>query len=219
MQPEFWHDRWQRNQIGFHQEQVNPCLERLWPQLELPRGARALVPLCGKSLDLSWLAASGFEVLGVELSQTAVEQFFSEQRVMPQVRQQGGFKVYEAGPVTIMCGDFFALSAADVAGCAGLYDRAAIIALPPQMRKAYALHLTQILPRDCRGLLITLDYDQHEMKGPPFSVPDDEVQQLLAPAWSLQIVEQPDVLGQNWKFLKGGASRLVERVYRLCKTA
>ena len=81
MQPEFWHDRWQRNQIGFHQEQVNPCLERLWPQLELPRGARVLVPLCGKSLDLSWLAASGFEVLGVELSQTAVEQFFSEQRV------------------------------------------------------------------------------------------------------------------------------------------
>ena len=219
MQPEFWHDRWRRNQIGFHQEQVNPCLERLWPQLELPRAARVLVPLCGKSLDLSWLAASGFEVLGVELSQTAVEQFFSEQRVMPQVREQGGFKVYEAGPVTIMCGDFFALSAADVAGCAGLYDRAAIIALPPQMRKAYALHLTQILPRDCRGLLITLDYDQHEMKGPPFSVPDDEVQQLLAPAWSLQIVEQPDVLGQNWKFLKGGASRLVERVYRLCKTA
>ena len=148
-----------------------------------------------------------------------MEQFFSEQRVTPQVREQGGFKVYEAGPVTIMCGDFFALSAADVAGCAGLYDRAAIIALPPQMRKAYALHLTQILPRDCRGLLITLDYDQHEMKGPPFSVPDDEVQQLLAPAWSLQIVEQPDVLGQNWKFLKGGASRLVERVYRLCKTA
>ena len=177
------------------------------------------MPLCGKSLDLSWLAASGFEVLGVELSQTAVEQFFSEHRVTPQVREQGGFKVYEAGPVTIMCGDFFALSAADVAGCAGLYDRAAIIALPPQMRKAYALHLTQILPRDCRGLLITLDYDQHEMKGPPFSVPDDEVQQLLAPAWSLQIVEQPDVLGQNWKFLKGGASRLVERVYRLCKTA
>ncbi|ALE87356.1 thiopurine S-methyltransferase [Pseudomonas versuta] len=219
MQPEFWHDRWQRNQIGFHQEQVNPCLERLWPQLELLRGARVLVPLCGKSLDLSWLAASGFEVLGVELSQTAVEQFFSEQRVTPQVREQGGFKVYEAGPVTIICGDFFALSAADVAGCAGLYDRAAIIALPPQMRKAYALHLSQILPRDCRGLLITLDYDQHEMKGPPFSVPDDEVQQLLAPAWSLQIVEQPDVLGQNWKFLKGGASRLVERVYRVCKTA
>ena len=219
MQPEFWHDRWQRNQIGFHQEQVNPCLERLWPQLELLRGARVLVPLCGKSLDLSWLAASGFEVLGVELSQTAVEQFFSEQRVTPQVREQGGFKVYEAGPVTIICGDFFALSAADVAGCAGLYDRAAIIALPPQMRKAYALHLSQILPRDCRGLLITLDYNQHEMKGPPFSVPDDEVQQLLAPAWSLQIVEQPDVLGQNWKFLKGGASRLVERVYRVCKTA
>ena len=219
MQPEFWHDRWQRNQIGFHQEQVNSYLQRLWPRLELPRGARVLVPLCGKSLDLNWLAASGFEVLGVELSQTAVEQFFSEQRVTPQIRQQGGFKVYEAGPVSLWCGDFFALSAADVAECAGLYDRAAIIALPAEMREAYARHLTQILPRGCEGLLISLDYPQGEMQGPPFSVPDVEIQQLLVPAWDLQIIEQSDAQEQNGKFLKAGVTRLVERVYRLRKNA
>ena len=145
--------------------------------------------------------------------------FFSEQQVEPQIRQQGAFKVYEAGPVTILCGDVFALTEADVASCVGLYDRAATIALPAEMRAAYAQHLNRILPRGCRGLLITLDYDQSQMNGPPFSVPDAEVQSLLAPAWTLEIIEQPDVLDQEWKFLKGGVTRLVERVYRLEKTA
>ena len=157
--------------------------------------------------------------MGIELSQTAVECFFTEQQVTPQVRQQGAFTVYEAGPVTIWCGDFFALGAADVADCVGIYDRAAIIALPPEMREAYAQHLSRILPQGCKGLLITLDYEQSEMKGPLFSVPDGEVQRLLGPAWALAIIEQPDILGQSWKFLKGGATRLVERVYRLQKTA
>ena len=219
MQPEFWHHRWERNQIGFHLQEVNPYLRRLWPTLDVAQGSRVLVPLCGKSLDLSWLAAQGYDVLGIELSQTAVEQFFAEQKVMPNIRQQGAFKVYEAGPVRIMCGDIFALSAADVADCSAFYDRAAMIALPVEMRAAYAGRLTQILPNGCKGLLITLDYDQSQMKGPPFSVPHAEVESLLCPAWSLEVVEQPDVLDQEWKFLKGGVTRLVERVYRLNKTA
>ncbi|MCH4882590.1 thiopurine S-methyltransferase [Pseudomonas sp. TMW22080] len=219
MQPEFWHDRWDRNQIGFHLSQVNPYLQRLWPALGVEEGGRVLVPLCGKSLDMSWLAANGHEVLGVELTQTAVEQFFSEQQVKPQVRQQGAFKVYEAGPVKILCGDVFALTEADVASCVGLYDRAATIAFPPEMRAAYARHLSRILPPGCRGLLITLDYDQSQMNGPPFSVPDAEVQSLLSHAWALEVLEQPDVLDQEWKFLKSGVTRLVERVYRLSKIA
>ena len=218
MQPEFWHDRWDRNQIGFHLSEANPYLRRLWPSLQLAQGTRVLVPLCGKSLDLSWLAAQGFEVLGVELTQTAVEQFFSEQQVVPHIRQQGAFTVFEAGPVTILCGDVFKLSAAEVAGCSAFYDRAAMIALPPEMRADYARLLTRILPQGCQGLLITLDYDQSQMNGPPFSVPDAEVQDLMASAWTLRVIEQPDVLDQEWKFLKGGVTQLVERVYEVKKT-
>lgn len=217
MQPEFWHDRWERNQIGFHLEEVNPYLQRWWPELEVAQGGRVLVPLCGKSLDLSWLASQGYEVLGVELSQAAVEAFFSEHALEPQVSQRDGFKVYEAGPVTLMCGDFFALRAQDVATCVGLYDRAAMIALPPQMREAYAQHLTGIVPSGCKGLLITLDYDQSEVKGPPFSVPDEQVQLWLSPAWHVEIAEQSDILGKSWKFLDAGGTRLLERVYRLQK--
>ncbi|MFJ7885315.1 thiopurine S-methyltransferase [Pseudomonas sp. NPDC096917] len=218
MQPEFWHARWERNQIGFHLDKVNAYLQRLWPAIGVEQGSRVLVPLCGKSLDLSWLAANGYEVLGVELSQTAVEQFFREQQIEPRIHQQGAFKVYEAGPITLLCGDFFALTVEDVAQCTGLYDRAAIIALPPQMREAYVQHLSNILAQGCKGLLITLDYDQSLMNGPPFSVPDAEVQRLWSPAWSLETLEQADVLGQEWKFLKSGVTRLDERVYRLGKT-
>ncbi|KAA5839385.1 thiopurine S-methyltransferase [Pseudomonas chlororaphis] len=215
MQPEFWHKRWEQNQIGFHLSEVNPYLQRYWPQLELASGSRVLVPLCGKSLDLSWLASQGHQVLGIELSEKAIQDFFSEQQVQPQVELRGGFKVYEYGLIQLWCGDFFALQATDVADCQALYDRAALIALPPQMRERYAAHLQSVLPQGCQGLLITLDYDQALMAGPPFAVLDDEVQALLGKRWQLRIEEARDILGESWKFLQGGVTRLEERVYRL----
>lgn len=215
MQPEFWHKRWQSNQIGFHLPEVNPYLQRFWPQLALEEGARVLVPLCGKSLDLLWLAREGHEVLGIELSEKAVEDFFSEHQFDPDVSEQGPFKVYRAGSIELWCGDFFELTAGDVADCAGLYDRAALIALPPVMREQYAAHLNRILPKDSAGLLITLDYDQTQKDGPPFAVLDEEVQRLFADAWALKILEDQDVLGESWKFAEAGVTRLEERVYRV----
>lgn len=214
MQPEFWHKKWETNQIGFHQPEVNPYLQRHWPDLAIPAQARVLVPLCGKSLDLLWLAGRGHQVLGVELSEKAVEDFFLEQQLQPQVSEQGNFKVYRAGAIELWCGDFFSLAADDVAGCTALYDRAAVIALPPAMRERYAAHLQGILPR-CRGLLVTLDYDQSQMPGPPFSVDDSEVQRLLGSVWRVEMLEEQDVLGDSWKFVQAGVTRLEERVYRI----
>ncbi|MGF6319056.1 thiopurine S-methyltransferase [Pseudomonas frederiksbergensis] len=215
MQPEFWHKRWASNQIGFHLPEVNPHLQRFWPALGLEEGARVLVPLCGKSLDLLWLAHKGHEVLGVELSEKAVEDFFAEHQFDPDISEQGPFKVYRAGSIELWCGDFFELTAGDVADCSGLYDRAALIALPPEMRAQYAAHLIRILPKDSLGLLITLDYDQAQMDGPPFAVLDDEVQRLFGDVWALKILEDQDVLGESWKFLEAGVTRLEERVYRV----
>ncbi|POA21710.1 thiopurine S-methyltransferase [Pseudomonas sp. FW300-N1A1] len=215
MQPEFWQKRWALNQIGFHQADVNPYLQRYWPQLDLKDEARVLVPLCGKSLDLVWLAGQGYRVLGVELSEKAVEDFFAEQQLTPRITEHGVFKVYEAGPIALWCGDFFALTAADVADCAALYDRAALIALPPSMREQYVAHLMRIVPAGGEGLLITLDYDQAQLAGPPFAVKDDEVQALFSDRWRLEVLEVRDILGESWKFLQGGVTRLDERVYRL----
>ncbi|WP_322616352.1 thiopurine S-methyltransferase [Pseudomonas sp. BIC9C] len=215
MQPEFWHKKWASNQIGFHLPQVNPHLQRFWPQLGLEESARVLVPLCGKSLDLLWLAHCGHEVLGIELSEKAVEDFFSEHQLDPAVSEQGPFSVYRAGSIELWCGDFFALTPGDVADCSALYDRAALIALPPSMRERYATHLKRILPKGSLGLLITLDYDQAEMSGPPFAVLDDEVQRLFGTSWGLKVLEDQDVLSESGKFLEAGVTRLEERVYRV----
>ena len=217
MEPKFWQERWARNQIGFHLPEVNPYLPRHWPKLALADGAKVLVPLCGKSLDLMWLASAGHRVLGVELSEQAVEAFFSEQGLVPRVSRRGVFKVYQADQIELWCGDFFALSADAVADCAALYDRAALIALPPLMRAQYAGHLNTVLRPGCRGLLITLDYDQTQKAGPPFAVTDEEVRVLLESHWAAQVLEEQDILGESWKFVQDGVTRLEERVYQLEK--
>ncbi|TKJ84534.1 thiopurine S-methyltransferase [Pseudomonas koreensis] len=212
MQPEFWHKKWASGQIGFHLPEVNPYLQRHWAA---PASARVLVPLCGKSLDLAWLAGRGHRVLGIELSEKAVENYFSEHQVQPQIIEKGAFKVYRSDAFELWCGDFFALTAGDVADCTAIYDRAALIALPAPMRERYAAHLQRILPQGVQGLLITLDYDQAQMPGPPFAVGDDEVQRLLGDAWQVLVLEGQDVLGESGKFLQAGVTRLEERVYRV----
>ncbi len=217
MEPEFWQERWARNQIGFHLPEVNPYLQRHWPQLGLVDGAKVLVPLCGKSLDLVWLASQSCHVMGVELSEQAVEAFFNEQGLAPQISRRGDFKVYQTGLIEVWCGDFFALDAQAVAGCSALYDRAALIALPPLMRAQYAERLTALLGRGCQGLLVTLDYDQVQKAGPPFAVSDAEVRVLLGEHWALDRLEEQDILGESWKFVQDGVTRLDERVYRLTR--
>lgn len=216
MEPAFWQQRWADNQIGFHQAQVNPYLQTYWPQLQLAPGSRVLVPLCGKSLDLAWLAGQGHRVLGVELSRRAVEDFFREHGLEVEVRQQGAFEVWRSGDVQLWCGDFFALRAEDVADCVGLYDRAAVIALPVQMRARYMQLLSGLLPTSCRGLVVTLDYDQSLLAGPPFSVRDEELRQGFA-GWQVEQLEAVEVIEESPKFVQAGASSLLERVYRLSR--
>ena len=215
MQPEFWYKKWDSNQIGFHQSEANPYLQCYWPELAIAPSARVLVPLCGKSLDLLWLAGQGHQVLGVELSEKAVEDFFSNHQLQPQIGEQGAFKVYRSDAIELWCGDFFALTAGDVVGCTALYDRAALIALPDVMRQRYAAHLQHLLAPEVKGLVITLDYDQTQIPGPPFAVTDDEVQRLLGEGWQVDELEQQDVLAESPKFLQAGAEWLVERVYRV----
>lgn len=217
MEPKFWQERWARNQIGFHLPEVNPYLQRHWPQLGLADGAKVLVPLCGKSLDLVWLASQGYHVMGVELSEQAVETFFNEQGLAPQISRRGDFKVYQTSLIEVWCGDIFDLDARAVADCSGLYDRAALIALPPLMRAQYAERLNALLGRGAKGLLVTLDYDQVQKAGPPFAVSDEEVCVLLGGHWALDRLEEKDILGESWKFVQEGVTRLDERVYRLTK--
>lgn len=215
MQPSFWQARWSRNEIGFHQKQINSYLQRYWPQLNAAPGERVLVPLCGKSLDVLWLRDQGLEVLGVELAQKAVEDFFQEQQLTPAISQQGAFACYQTAGIRILCGDFFALKKADLQGVSLFYDRAALIALPPELRARYVAHLSEITPRAVRGLLISLAYQQAQMDGPPFAVLPEEVAKLYTPRWQVQTLEHCDVLAEHGRFVERGLTHLQEWVFRL----
>ncbi len=219
MENDFWLERWRLGQTGFHQSRVLPLLQKHWSALGLPQGSRVFVPLAGKSLDMLWLAQQGHRVLGVELSPLAVEQFFAEQRLTPAVHTSRYGTHHVAGPIELICGDAFGLDAAVLADCAGMYDRAALIALPPELRVRYASALQAQLPVACRALLVTLEYPQAQMAGPPFSVAEPEVRQLYAPHWQIQRLERRDILGQEAGFAARGLSALSTVVYRLERTA
>lgn len=215
MQHDFWQARWARNEIGFHQPEVNPGLARHWPSLGLPVGAQVLVPLCGKSLDMLWLARQGQRVLGVELAERAVIDFFAALGVEPQVMEEGALRRFRHERLEILQGDFFDTTAQQLAQCVGLYDRAALIALPEDMRPAYVGHLQRNLPAQARGLLVTLEYPQAEMDGPPFAVSAGEVHRHFASGWRVDELERLSVLAENPKFLKRGVSQLDEVVFSL----
>ena len=213
MEEGFWQTRWQRDQIGFHLNVVNPGLETYWSRLNIPQGSNVFVPLCGKSVDMCWLADQGYTVLGIELIEKAVADFFVEQNLTPVITQRGPFTAYTAGKITILCGDFFKLTAEDLVGFEAFYDRAALIALPEDLRKQYAVHLSKIMPQGCKGLLLTMDYPQHQMKGPPFAVPPEQVEQLLGEAFAVECTEERDILEEEWRFKAVGITRMFDYVY------
>lgn len=214
MDAEFWQTRWQRKETGFHKSSVNPLLSRWWPEMQVPAGARVFVPLCGKSLDMLWLREQGHQVQGVELALAALESFISEQKLALAWQQQGEFSVASGEGFELCCGDFFSLTAEHLAGVTAVYDRAALIALPPEMRKDYVAHTRAILPTGWQMLLVTLDYPQEQRPGPPFSVPDAEVRELFS-GCQVELLDEQDVLADHAVFASQGMRRLVERVYRI----
>lgn len=215
MEPDFWLERWREGRIGFHQDAVTPMLERHWDAVGAPAGSRVFVPLCGKSLDMAWLAARGHRVLGVELSRLAVEQFFEEQDLVPEITRSHLGDHYVAHDFELIVGDAFALDRDILAGCSAVLDRAALIALPHNQRRRYVDTAYANLPAGCRGLLVTLEYPQQQMEGPPFSVIDDEVRTLFADAWVVEALERRDILAQEPHIAGYGVTSLEAVAYRL----
>lgn len=215
MQPDFWLERWRRNEIGFHQPLFNTHLQEYWQQLRLPPGGRVFVPLCGKSRDLLWLRAQGHSVVGVEISAIALRDFFSENNLTPQLGHRPPFDHSQVEGIDLLCGDFFELTQSDLAGVTGVYDRAALIALPPPLRERYVAKLVEILPPPVEILLVTMEYPQDQMQGPPFSVTEEEVRALYTAHYHIESLHSKDILGDNPRFRERGLTHLQERVYRL----
>lgn len=195
MNPEFWQDRWQEGRIGFNQPEVNPLLIKYFPALNLPAGSRVFAPLCGKSIDMVWLAKQGYGVVGVELVESAVQEFFAEQNISFNLIEHDNdpaIKCYQGQlsgqTISLWVVDIFALSADDIGRIDAVYDRAALIAMPTDMRPSYSEQVKQ-LSNTAPQLLLSLNYDQNEWAGPPFSISSEQVQQYYSSDYQITELE------------------------------
>jgi thiopurine S-methyltransferase len=203
-----WLTRWENGHIGWHQENGSKALRKFWPRLA--PGSRVLVPLCGKSTDLLWLAEQGYAVTGVELSEIAVRAFFDEADIAFEFKKNGELIWFRGleHQITVVCGDYFQFSDQPYDA---LYDRAALVALAPPIRPAYIQHTKNLLKPGAAQLLLTLEYDQSRVDGPPFSVLPDEVKSY----WPKlrRAGDRNDSKNMPAKFRDGGLSEIVEAVW------
>ncbi len=214
MKADYWLERWQTGRIGFHRADANPRLVE--HHKALGDAIRVLVPLCGKSFDLEWLVVHGFEVVGIELSELAAQAFFAERGFTPERREQGRFVAYQHGNVTILVGDFFDATGEALGYFDGAYDRAAMIALPDELRARYAAHLQTLLAPQAKLLLVTLHYDA--MGGPPFSVSPEEVALAYANA-KITLLASVDAGSDAPGPVERGATFVHENVYQIAFVA
>jgi len=222
MEHSFWHNKWDKNQVGFHLDYVHPLLKRNLELFQvdnlLKKDDKVFVPLCGKTLDIGYLLAQGYQVVANELSEIAVQAVFNQLDLKAEVSDWSAGKLYQAENLFIFVGDFFALSKQDLngqgKGISLVYDRAALIALPEKMRLEYAQHLAKITQHAAQ-LLITLDYDQTIAGGPPFAVPTAEVEALYGGTYPIQLLEEADIIEEEPRFKAKGLTSFYQRAYKL----
>jgi thiopurine S-methyltransferase len=194
MKHDYWHNKWESNQIAFHNDTVHPMLAQHWFDLNLKSEARIFVPLCGKTRDIAWLLSLGHHIVGSELSEIAVEQLFVEMSIQPKVFQLDNLIHYTAPNIDIYVGDIFNLTAEQVGTIDATYDRAALVALPSEMRVRYSHHLNEITQHAVQ-CLICFEYDQDRLNGPPFSISEQELIQHYSAYYQLESLARVDVDG------------------------
>lgn len=211
-----WLQLWrEQRSTEFHQNAVNPLLARFWPDLKLPPHSRIFVPLCGKSLDMLWLAEQGHEVIGVELSPLAVQRFFAEQDWQPIQRQRGAFTLWQYQHISILCGDYFALSASDLGPVDGVYDRAALTALPEAIRPPYIEHLRRIVPASASVFLLTIeDAAEGDSLQQALGV-DEELERLCAHHYQIQLAHVESAFEVDTDDPQQTTYRVEYKLYRL----
>lgn len=216
MEISYWKSRWKNDRIGWHTGQVYPPLVSNWKRLFVNEEDTVLVPLCGKSRDILWLAETDVQVIGVEVSELAVQQFFSEAALSYSRRTKGEFEVYVSENIQLWQGDFFKLNSTWLPPVNVIYDKAALIALPPDRRKVYAKIIMDCCTSSTQMLVSTFEYPQKEMNGPPFSVFRDELIKLYGSQFTIELLYEESILDEVPKFRQWGlSSYLREKCYLL----
>ncbi|NVK30471.1 MAG: thiopurine S-methyltransferase [Gammaproteobacteria bacterium] len=196
MEQEFWLDHWQRGHIPFHRAEVNDLLQKHWAGFG-PKHPTVLVPLCGKSVDMPWIASQGHRVIGIEWAAEAIDEFWQAQGTEPHREPSGAFIASQVDHLTLLQGDVFAFTAERLDGPVTVYDRASLVAFNPEQRIAYAQHLSALLQPGDNMLLITIDYDQTQRAGPPFAVGPALVTSLFADDFEIEVLDKVRIQGKK----------------------
>ena len=216
MEISYWISRWEKNKTGWHQRQVNPKLREYWKSLDISPNPTVLVPLCGKSIDLQWLSEQAQKVIGIEVSEKAVREFLEQHAGDYTTQYRGEFVVYQSDAFEIWQGNYFHMKWSYLEPIDAVYDRAALVSMPPAKRTAYAKKLLELTASRAEMLLISFDYSQQEMNGPPFSVPVEEIQQHYGPHYEIEVLHKENLIESVQKFNRRGLkSYFFEKVYRL----
>ena len=194
MDEDFWQQRWANNEIGFHLNEANPLFVKHFKNLGLLKNQRIFLPLCGKTLDITWLLSQGLRVAGAEIVEVAIQQLFEELKIKPTVTQLDKLKHYRAPNLDFFVGDIFNLTSEVLGPIDATYDRAALVALPKDICFNYSEHLVNITNK-AKQLLITFEYDQSLTHGPPFSVNEDEVRKHYGKLYRVSLLESTDLAG------------------------
>ncbi len=216
MKKEFWHKCWEKNALGFHQEQVHPFLESYLKPRLVNSNKHVFVPLCGKSLDMVWLAEH-LSVTGAELSEIACRDFFKEKNIDYQIAEKGEFKVFSFDNIQLLQGDFFKLTKEHLPRVDWVYDRAALIALPAEMQFQYVQHLSQLINAGTRLFLLTLEFPPEELSGPPFSVSPSQVNDLFS-GFTVEILASRELKNKQFAQRVFDVSKLTETLYIISRS-
>ena len=212
-----WLEFWTNNETNWHSDVVTQELEKYLGLLKLESGDTVFIPLCGKSLDMIYMLNRGFSVIGVEVSEIGIKQFFHENGLDFTISQVGEFDLYSAKNIEIYCGDFFSLTSKHLCGVKAVFDRKSLIALDRNLRQKYVKHLNDIISLGVRILLITLHYPKHQMSGPPFSVDKSEVESLFSMAFNYQELKPFQDIENGLKLARSGVDYIENAAYCLQK--
>lgn len=212
MDRSFWIDAWKNGRTRFHRADANPDLLAYEAQFLGGGQHRVLVPLCGKSVDLVWLAERGHDVVGVELSELAARAVFEESGREYAVRDAGGLKVFASPGLSVINADLFDVTPHHVGSVDRIWDRAALVALPPEVRGRYVMQLRGLAGPNTVVLLNAIEYDPSVMDGPPFSVPEAEVRAHYEAA-HVEILRQADVVADEPRWAEAGHSWWLDTSY------
>jgi thiopurine S-methyltransferase len=210
----FWHEKWEKGELDFHRPDVHPLLTQFWSRVVTQHDGNVFVPLCGKTLDMGYLHSMGHTVTGVEIDERAVKAVFEDQRLEPEITEWRGGQLWQARGLHVYQGDFFQLQAADLGQVDAVYDRAALVALPPPMRALYATRLAALTGK-APQLLITFEYDTNQMDGPPFSVTAEEVEQRYGERFHIEELSREDIIEKSERFKEQGLDSIMEVAWLL----